>query len=236
MESDYVQPVRSFNTVPQCTRSKMSFKDGIPLLASFDDDVDEDDLSFQNIQPPSKYKCSRRTILFSAVLGLAITLVIGLIVGITVPVVLLQSSSGSSNNGNNVVNSSESVAPSMSVSVSNSVSPSLSMTVVTGSLTATQKQTLSTSIVRPSTSGPSIHGSRSSLPVLSSMPTPTPSSLSSMPAPTSSSLSSMLTPTSVVLVLTTSRMVERTTTYVGPSVSPTPSVTPPSYWRELQHR
>ena len=71
---------------------KMSHKDGVPLLASFDDDVDDEDLSFKNIRRPSKCRCSKRTIVLSVVLGLAIGLVVALIVGVAVPVIVIPNS------------------------------------------------------------------------------------------------------------------------------------------------
>ena len=70
----------------------MSYKTGIPLLASFeDDDLTDDDVTFNNVRPPGKCRCSKRTFMFSVVLGLAITLVISLIIGVSVPVSLLSS-------------------------------------------------------------------------------------------------------------------------------------------------
>ena len=104
----------------------MSYKDGIPLLASFEDDVDDDDLTFQNVRPSGKCKCSKRTILFSVVLGLAITLIIGLIVGVTVPVVLVQSNAAAHNKV--VIEKSQSFAIQNTMSLS---SMSLSVSVTT---------------------------------------------------------------------------------------------------------
>lgn len=77
----------------------MSYKDGIPLLASFEDDVDDDDLTFETVRPRGRCRCSKRTFLFSVVLGLAVGLVIALIVGVSVPLVLVDSSRANTGSG-----------------------------------------------------------------------------------------------------------------------------------------
>ena len=127
----------------------MSYKDGIPLLASFDDDVDDDDLNFENVRPRGKCRCSKRTAMFIIVLGLAITLIIGLIVGVTVPLLLLKSPSPNTGSG---VKPIEKTNHSMFVSMSK-------MMELTASISTTQL---------PSTSLPStnVH-----VPLLSSSPT-----------------------------------------------------------------
>ena len=77
-------------------------KKGLPLFTSLEDDDDDDDevegLKFQNIRysPPGKCcRCSKKTIIFCIVLGLAIALfAIGLTVGVTVPVLILRNRGG----------------------------------------------------------------------------------------------------------------------------------------------
>lgn len=70
----------------------MSGKDGIPLLVSFEDDLDDsdhEDFDVTNVRPLSgrypKWLSKKKTIIFSIALGLSLVLVIGVIVGITVP-------------------------------------------------------------------------------------------------------------------------------------------------------
>ena len=139
----------------------MSYKDGIPLLASFEDDVDDDDLTFQNVRP-KKCKCSKRTIMFSMILGLAITLVLGLIVGITVPVLILQSPPPNAGSGIHRV----------STKPSDKISSTASMSV-------------STTVVQPLSSNKVIMVNTSSVVQPSQMPSPTPTSTKQAPSKTS---------------------------------------------------
>ena len=190
----------------------MSYKDGIPLLASFDDDVDDDDLTFQNIRPPSKCQCSKRTIMFSVILGLAITLVIGLIVGITVPVVILESPSPNTGNGIHRL----STKPSDKISSTASVFVS---TTIVQSLSSNQVIIVNTSnVVQPATSL-----AMSSTPQ-PQMPSPTPTSTNQAPSKTSvKSLSASFAVSSSHMVVISSPVPISSS---SPVLSITPSYSP----------
>ena len=127
----------------------MSYKDGIPLLASFEDDVDDDDLTFQNIRPPGKCRCSKRTFMFSVVLALAIALLIALIVGVTVPVVLLKPSPSAANTGGGIKHINR-TTDSASVSASGAVTTS-PLSVAQSVLPSTTPAALRTMWQLPST-------------------------------------------------------------------------------------
>ena len=70
----------------------MSFKAGIPLLSTLDDEDDESDGDFSvEIESGStRRKWGRKHLLFCIALCLAVSLLLAVIVAITVPVVLLQ--------------------------------------------------------------------------------------------------------------------------------------------------
>lgn len=74
----------------------MSFKDGIPLLTSFNNaessEEDEDDFTVATLPFPNK-KFRKKHVVFSAVLVLALFLVLALLAGVIVPVVLIRQDS-----------------------------------------------------------------------------------------------------------------------------------------------
>lgn len=71
----------------------MSFKDGIPLLATLDDEDDGSDVDFTVEERPSgtRKKWTRKHLLFAVVLAVALFVVVAVIAGVTVTVVLVQS-------------------------------------------------------------------------------------------------------------------------------------------------
>ena len=192
----------------------MSYKDGIPLLASFKDDVDDDDLAFQNIRPAGKCRCSKRKFMFSVILGLTIALIIALIVRVSMPVVLLKPSPNVANTGSGTMQQ----LPSTNTQHMN-VGKSISSPPV-----AIQS---SPQPIAPTPTLSSKQISLKSTSFYSSLPT---SSMKPVPVPTSSE-SAMVAMTSIK-VLTSSPAVVPTTTHAGPILSPTPSVVPPSLSNE----
>ena len=99
----------------------MSFKDGIPLLTTLDDeDASDDDFSVE-LASTTRHRWGRKHLLFSLVLGLVVFLVLALIVGVTVPVVLLRGggskSTGSTGSSSSETNSSVPISPSVSQSL-----------------------------------------------------------------------------------------------------------------------
>ena len=77
----------------------MSYKDGIPLLTTFDEDVDMDEDYFVSSRPR---KCKRRNILLVAIVCLAAVLLVGLAVSVSLGVTLKSSSSLSTDDGHGV--------------------------------------------------------------------------------------------------------------------------------------
>ena len=221
----------------------MSYKDGIPLLASFEDDVDEEDLTFQNVRP-SKCRCSKRTTMFSLILGLAIGLVIALIVGVTVPVVLLSTPKPSSANTgsgihpiHNRTSSDTTSQTSLTVTVTGQTSqiqPTQSMSSQTqsegvslgvSSTAAATSLYQSTVVPRPTPS--SGQGSTVQTAISSVVPRPTPSSGQSSPVPTTSIMANTSS-SRMVTMNATSAILSPTTSYafLTSVVTPTPSSTP----------
>ena len=192
----------------------MSYKDGIPLLASFDDDVDDEDLSFQNIRRPSKCRCSKRTIMFSVVLSLAIGLVVALIVGVAVPVIVIP-------------NSGKGIKPIPTEPPSNTnnlLSTSMSTTVVQSMSTNKMVIVDTSSVVQPTMSL-----SVSSTPQ-SHVPSPTPTSMKHTPAMSSTSKMKSLSTSSINMAVSSSPHIPTSilTTSYGissspPAASPAPS-------------
>ena len=81
----------------------MSFKDGIPLLTTLDDEDDEDaeeDLAVE-VSSRSRYKWRRKHLLFAVVLALVVFVLVAIIVIVTVPLVALKSGGETATNGNN---------------------------------------------------------------------------------------------------------------------------------------
>ena len=86
----------------------MSFKDGIPLLTTLDDDSDEDfTVELATSRPQSRF--GRKHLLFSLVLGLVVFFAAAVIVAVTVPVVLLQGGGSGDTSGTVGTNSSVSL-------------------------------------------------------------------------------------------------------------------------------
>jgi insulysin len=81
----------------------MSFKDGIPLLTSLDDEETEteDDFAVEVGTSRRRLRWSRKHVLFAAILALVVFVVIAVIVAVTVPVVVLQGGGEVSPNGIN---------------------------------------------------------------------------------------------------------------------------------------
>ena len=75
----------------------MSYKDGIPLLTTFEDEPDDpDDYMLRSVVP--KRRCKRRTVLLGVVISLAAVLVVGLVVSVSLGVTL-KSGGGHSTGG-----------------------------------------------------------------------------------------------------------------------------------------
>ena len=69
----------------------MSYKDGIPLLTTFEDDAeDPDDYMLRSVVP--RRRCSRRNVLLTVVLCFALVLVVGLVISVSLGVTLNRSS------------------------------------------------------------------------------------------------------------------------------------------------
>ena len=187
----------------------MSYKDGIPLLASFADDVDDDDLTFQNVRPPGKCRrCSKRTVMFSIVLGVAIALSIALIVGVTVPVLVIPNA-GSGIKPHTGDHSDESNATS-----SLSVAPSLStatMTIVNTSSVHVVQSTVHESLSVSSTPQPV-------------MPSPVPTSVPLTPSPSSALKMSSLSTSSVMMAVSSSLGVATSSQSMNIPISSSPGV------------
>ena len=201
----------------------MSYKDGIPLLASFEDDVDDEDLSFRNIRPPSKCRCSKRSIMFSVVLGLAIGLVIALIVGVAVPVVVIPNSgSGIKQNTKPTDNADNTSSVSMSATVVRSLSTN---DVVTVSTLSVVQPTMSPIVSTRSTPRSHVPANRTPTPISSSgvvMSSRTRTTLTtSYGVSTSPVVSHTPSSSSILISLTTSFIVS-----TNSILSPTPTATP----------
>lgn len=76
----------------------MSFKDGIPLLTTLDDE-DGSDEDFSIEVSSRRTRWGRKHLLFSVILALVVFVLVAVIVCVTVPVVVLQ---GGKNAGSNV--------------------------------------------------------------------------------------------------------------------------------------
>ena len=234
----------------------MSYKDGIPLLASFEDDVDEDDLTFENLRPRGKCRCSKRSLMFSVVLGLAIALVIALIVGVTVPVVLLSTPKPSSANTGSGINQINKTSETMIASDTITVAISQTSFAITTTVQSSQMQTKSTNFesttkrqLAMSSLTQTVSASLTIAPTAATsshrstvVPRPTPSTgqrssvvttVTSMSSAIVSSSSFVRATTSVgmVSVNSSSAFVSPTTshTYASSVLMPTPSMTPPPF-------
>jgi insulysin len=103
----------------------MSFKDGIPLLTTLDDDEDVSDEDFTvELASASRHKWGRKHLLFGLGLGLVVFVVVALIVAVAVPIALLQGGGGGSKAGGGSTDASETSSISPSVTVSPTPSPS----------------------------------------------------------------------------------------------------------------
>ena len=69
----------------------MSYKDGIPLLSTFEDDADEDGYGVNSEVERRRFKCARGHICFGVVLAFAAVLVIALAISVTLGFVLKKS-------------------------------------------------------------------------------------------------------------------------------------------------
>ena len=216
----------------------MSYKAGIPLLASFEDDVDDDDLTFENVRPPGKCSCTKRTFMFSLVLALAVVLVLALVVGVTVPVALLKSPNpAAANTGSGIRPINRTTTSDSTTGVISATTQSISMTTVPISI--------STSILLLPSASPAVYSQ-------TPMPTQPPNtsqmynvttsvtlnsvevapSVNVVDASTSQVnpiLSSALESTNLLGVTSTSYVVEKTRRQLFTSsffLSPTPTMTP----------
>ena len=225
----------------------MSYKDGIPLLTSFEDGADDDDdFNFDTVISPRRRWFNKRHCLFVLVLTLAVFLILGIIVGITVPVVMQShGSSGGPAEGNET---NISLTPSIG-SRHSSVSASMKQPVMMStSLVTTSKMRLTTSklsvstvsrssgeVLLTPTSTPLMVSATSSIIMETSTglpkPTPTPLMVSSVvmetsagqpiPTPTQLMVSSVVMETSAGQPTPT-----QTLPMVSNTVYPTPTATP----------
>lgn len=94
----------------------MSFKAGIPLLTTLDDEDASDEDFAVEVSSRTRYKWGRKHLLFSTVIGLVVFVLVAVIVSITVPVVVLRGGSNAATNTgtDNDNTSSLSVSPSVS--------------------------------------------------------------------------------------------------------------------------
>ena len=161
----------------------MSYKDGIPLLTSFEDGADDDDdFNFDTVISPRRRWFNKRHCLFVLVLTLAVFLILGIIVGITVPVVMQShGSSGGAAEGNET---NISLTPSIG-SRHSSVSASMKQPVSTVSRSSGE-------VLLTPTSTPLMVSATSSIIMETSTglpkPTPTPLMVSSVVMETSTGL------------------------------------------------
>ena len=95
----------------------MSFKDGIPLLTTLDDEDASDEDFTVELTRTTRHRWGRKHLLFGLGVGLVVFVVVALIVAITVPVVLLQGGGGSKTGGSTGASETTSISPSTTVSL-----------------------------------------------------------------------------------------------------------------------
>ncbi len=215
----------------------MSYKDGIPLLTTFEDEVDDpDDYMLRSVVP--KKFCRRRNILLGIVLSLAFVLVVGVAVSVSLGVTLKPGGRPSEGgHGTSETSGSGEGEESSNIIMSMTMPPLPSVDISPLPDTAVETYTFTTAtptssvLVAPSASegGSSIvpSGMSSATPTSSSSSTsnpptmPTPSSTTtapSTPAPSSKS--------SIVVLTSASIAVNDTASQAPPTMSPNPSPSP----------